>query len=150
MVKGSTEVINTTLIISHIILIGGFGVQLINSLLENKKDYLNYIGLSMISFSFLMSFITSLFNDELDAIYKLIYLILFALTSGTLFIKLNNIETFCPTTYEVPADYKRYYQKVMNRNQNLLLPEYQKAYGGKKSINNTNIMPLQNNYFKNN
>ena len=150
MVKSSTEVINTTLIISHIILIGGFGVQLINSLLENKKDYLNYIGLSMISFSFLMSFITSLFNDELDAIYKLIYLILFALTSGSLFINLNNIETFCPTTYEVPADYKRYYQKVMNRNQNLLLPQYQKAYGEKKSINNTNIMPLQNNYFKNN
>jgi hypothetical protein len=149
--KGGNIAIHYSLIIAHLLLVTGFGIMLINKLANQSQSttkMMTLYSLISIELSFIISFIMSLFNSHLTIVYKIIYLVLVCIVGSMIVMQLDGLtENFCPTEFKEDQNYKAYYQKVMNRNQNDLMSPWKEVYQTKGLRNGTNIMPLKNNYF---
>jgi len=149
--KGGNIHIHYGLMLSHLLLVIGFGLMLVNKFVNASVRKMTVLySLVFIGISFFISFILSLLNPNLTFVYKIIYLVLVCIVGSLIILHLDNMttENFCPTDYKVSPEYQAYYQQVMNRRQNDLMTPYKEVYEKKGMRGNTNVMPLKNNYFQ--
>jgi hypothetical protein len=108
-------------------------VYLLIEKIENSNNVkIPYLSLGLLLLYVFIILLTIIVSKQVDIASKIFYFITFVSICGLLYLKIKNhtSEGYCNKyiPYQLPKEYKKYYEKVMNRGKNEYVQPYKSAF----------------------